>query len=493
MSCICNNNSTNEIPCINNKCVLSSSTDQRCFTSLEKAHKGCVDKRRCYSHKNPFKRPLLECCDVQTNGNLCNENQQLRYLLIDANGPVMKMTPGNTDQSPTSQIPIQEAAPFRLSNVQIAAVISVPFSLLFIGLSLLVLIRGKRNKRKAKKVEEEYNRREEVLLGLESLNLQEITTSGSGAGLPLLIQRTIARQIILHEVIGTGRFGYVHRGTWHDQNVAVKLFLTNEENSWFREAQVYQTTMLRHENILGFIAADNKDTGACTELWLVTEYHSNGSLFDFLQDNTLNFNQLVTMVFNIINGLAHLHMEVIGTEGKRAMAHRDIKSKNILVKANRTCCIADLGLTVLHSSVDNKVDIPTNPRTGTTRYQAPELLDNTINLRHFESYRRADMYAFGLCVWEICRRTDICGEVEKYQLPYFDCVEPDPSREQMYEVVCMDAIRPHISEDWQQEDRMKKLIKIMKECWYYEGAARLTSLRVKKDLLPLCRSLDIHV
>lgn len=74
---------------------------------------------------------------------------------------------------------------------------------------------------------------------------------GSGAGLPLLIQRTIARQIILHEVIGTGRFGYVHRGTWHDQNVAVKLFLTNEENSWFREAQVYQTTMLRHENILG--------------------------------------------------------------------------------------------------------------------------------------------------------------------------------------------------------------------------------------------------
>jgi len=74
-----------------------------------------------------------------------------------------------------------------------------------------------------------------------------------------------------------------------------------------------------------------------------------------------------------------------------------------------SCCIADLGLTVLHSSVDNKVDIPTNSRTGTTRYQSPELLDNTINLRHFESYRRADMYAFGLCIWEICRRTEIDG------------------------------------------------------------------------------------
>ena len=84
----------------------------------------------------------------------------------------------------------------------------------------------------------------------------------------------------------------------------------------------------------GFIAADNKDTGACTELWLVSEYHSNGSLYDFLQENTLNSKELVTMVFNIVNGLAHLHMEVIGTEGKPAMAHRDIKSKNILVKAN---------------------------------------------------------------------------------------------------------------------------------------------------------------
>ena len=74
---------------------------------------------------------------------------------------------------------------------------------------------------------------------------------GSGAGLPLLVQRTIARQIILHECIGRGGFGDVHRGTWNGQDVAVKIFSTNEEASWFREYQIYQTTMLRHENILG--------------------------------------------------------------------------------------------------------------------------------------------------------------------------------------------------------------------------------------------------
>ena len=79
-----------------------------------------------------------------------------------------------------------------------------------------------------------------------------------GAGLPLLVQRTIARQIQLQEVIGKGRFGEVWRGSWRGEHVAVKIFHTREERSWSREAEIYQTVMLRHENILGFIAADNK-------------------------------------------------------------------------------------------------------------------------------------------------------------------------------------------------------------------------------------------
>ena len=40
--------------------------------------------------------------------------------------------------------------------------------------------------------------------------------------------------------------------------MAVKIFSSREERSWFREAEIYQTVMLRHEAILGFIAADNK-------------------------------------------------------------------------------------------------------------------------------------------------------------------------------------------------------------------------------------------
>ena len=88
----------------------------------------------------------------------------------------------------------------------------------------------------------------------------EETCSGSGSGLPLLMQRSIAQQIHLRHIIGQGRFGEVHLGLWRSENVAVKIFSSRPEGeeSWFRESEIYQTVMLRHENILGFIAADNK-------------------------------------------------------------------------------------------------------------------------------------------------------------------------------------------------------------------------------------------
>ena len=51
----------------------------------------------------------------------------------------------------------------------------------------------------------------------------------------------------------------------------------------------------------------------------------------------------------IFIGLAHLHTEITGTKGKPGIAHRDIKSKNILVKSDGQCCVADMGLAVQYS------------------------------------------------------------------------------------------------------------------------------------------------
>ncbi|XP_053624958.1 TGF-beta receptor type-1 isoform X2 [Plodia interpunctella] len=308
----------------------------------------------------------------------------------------------------------------------------------------------------------------------------ELTTSGSGSGLPLLVQRSIARQIQLADIIGKGRFGEVWRGRWRGEDVAVKIFSSREECSWFREAEIYQTVMLRHENILGFIAADNKDNGTWTQLWLITDYHENGSLFDYLGARTIDQNTLVKMALSIATGLAHLHMDIVGTKGKPAIAHRDLKSKNILVKNNLTCVIGDLGLAVRHNVASDSVDVPSTNRVGTKRYMAPEVLDETMDTRQFDPYKRSDVYSFGLVVWEMARR---CGSMpDEYQPPYYECVPPDPALEDMRRVVCIEKRRPNVPNRWHADPVLSSISKVMKECWYQNPAARLTALRIKKTL-----------
>ncbi|XP_076664895.1 TGF-beta receptor type-1 babo isoform X5 [Andrena cerasifolii] len=322
-----------------------------------------------------------------------------------------------------------------------------------------------------------------ILGGVTIRDMLEMTTSGSGSvGLPLLVQRSIARQIQLVETIGKGRFGEVWRGRWRGENVAVKIFSSREERSWFREAEIYQTVMLRHDNILGFIAADNKDNGTWTQLWLITDYHEKGSLFDYLNRSTVDTNGMIRMARSIATGLAHLHMEIVGTQGKPAIAHRDLKSKNILVKTNGTCAIGDLGLAVRHDVITDTVDIQLNNRVGTKRYMAPEVLEEMINMNHFDSFKRADVYALGLILWEIARRCNVGGIHEEYQLPFYDLVPSDPTIEEMRKVVCTDRQRPSIPNRWQSIEALQVMSKVMKECWYHNAAARLTALRIKKSL-----------
>lgn len=122
------------------------------------------------------------------------------------------------------------------------------------------------------------------------------------------------------------------------------------------------------------------------------------------------------------------------------------------------------------------------------RYMAPEVLDDSINMKHFESFKRADIYAMGLVFWEIASRCSVGGEDctknsgysrpkrskfrkvwiqewilliiltpcfflsgihEDYQLPYYDLVQSDPSVEEMKKVVCEQKLRPNIPNRWQ--------------------------------------------
>merc|ERR1712037_656215 len=195
--------------------------------------------------------------------------------------------------------------------------------------------------------------------------------------------------------------------------------------------------------------------GTWTQLWLVTDYHQHGSLFDYLNKHTVSPDTCIAMARDIATGLTHLHLEISGTQGKPAIAHRDLKSRNILL----------------------------NNKVGTKRYMAPELLDETINEKQFDAWKRADVYSLGLVYWELGMRTNLPGiETSEYLMPYHDQVNPDPTIEEMRAVVCDQKVRPTLLEAWEADTQLGSLAKVMRECWFENTLARLSALRIKKNL-----------
>lgn len=474
------------------KTNLTCTTEGACMVYLDQFGNGEVHQfKSCSSsplgHKflcgDPMRGHTVHCC----YSDMCNDNVNLTFP-----PPTVTKLPSSYGRGSSN-----DGRSGEMSTIIVASAIAAPMCILCIMVMLIICWHQKRLQRRHKEMGEAASLQpveEEALIpsGQTLKDLIDMST-GSGSGLPLLVQRTIARQIHLVGLIGKGRYGEVYKGLWRGQSVAVKIFSSRDECSWFREAEIYQTTMLRHENLLGFVAADNKDNGAWTQLWLVTDYLERGSLYDYLQLATLDVEAMLKLVVSIASGLAHLHIEIVGTQGKPAIAHRDLKSKNILVKRNGTCCIGDLGLAVRHNSVSDTVDVPHGNRVGTKRYMPPEFLEENVYVRHFDCYKRGDVYAFGLVLWEVARKCQTGGVCDEYQLPYFDRVACDPSIEDMKQAVCVEKFRPLIPNRWLQNEALQSLSKVMKECWYENSAARLTALRIKKTLTSLCVANDVDI
>jgi serine/threonine protein kinase len=173
-------------------------------------------------------------------------------------------------------------------------------------------------------------------------HLSQLSPSESPALLPKSYQtspESITRDILLLELKARGRFSTVWKAKFVNVGlVAVKVFPEREQQSWLTETSFYsQPIIADHQNILRFIGCERRGS----EFWLITEYHEIGSLYDYLKSNTVTLSELVSMATSMCSGLAFLH-SAIGS--KPPVAHRDIKSRNVLLRHDMTTCIADFGL-----------------------------------------------------------------------------------------------------------------------------------------------------
>ncbi len=180
-------------------------------------------------------------------------------------------------------------------------------------------------------------------------------TSGSGSGMARLQNRTLAKRITLPDrnPLSNGRYGQVWRGLLEGREVAVKIFNTKEEESFKRETEVYSRPLVNgNSNILICLGHDVASLADSVRMWLVTDYHQRGSLYDHLNSEGVEIGptDALRLLSSVARGLDYLHHEVRTATGtsKPAIAHRDIKSKNILVTDDgRSCVLADFGLAVI--------------------------------------------------------------------------------------------------------------------------------------------------
>ena len=172
-----------------------------------------------------------------------------------------------------------------------------------------------------------------------------VTDSGLGSGSSTC--NIDFQELHLQSVLKCGRFGVVWKAKFRGEDVAVKIFQEAQRTTWSTEKDFLQDPSIAHDNIVQFIAADTKDIGDGREHWLVMTYYECGNLSDYLKASVLAWNDMVSLSQCLVSAVAYLHSES-DTDGvrKTSVAHRDIKSANILVQNGHSCLLADFGMAI---------------------------------------------------------------------------------------------------------------------------------------------------
>mmetsp|Transcript_16270 Transcript_16270/g.63424 ORF Transcript_16270/g.63424 Transcript_16270/m.63424 type:complete len:579 (+) Transcript_16270:111-1847(+) len=253
---------------------------------------------------------------------------------------------------------------------------------------------------------------------------------------PLGPPEIAAQEVEKFSVLGDGSFGTVYRGRCRAKDVAVKVLhkqdLDQKTLATFRQ-EVQIVSKIFHPNIVLFM-------GACTvpgSMMIVTELMPKGDLETLLQDHKIHLSLLtrIRMAKDAALGMTWLH----GSNPQ--FIHRDLKTSNLLVDENNRIKICDFGLSQIKAVGDTVfLHDGADGAKGTPLWMAPEVMMG----RQFNE--KADVYSFGIVLWEILTRAEPFQEFETF--------------EQFRHAVCLEHARPQIPENC--PSRLRTLIEC---CW----------------------------
>lgn len=207
--------------------------------------------------------------------------------------------------------------------------------------------------------------------------------------------------------------------------VAIKRFeMARFSGSRFQSFQreVAVLASCQHPALIGLVGMT--DT---TPFSIITEYMPKGSLFhDLHKNHQLDQTMKTIAAYDIARGMQYLH--------SRQIAHRDLKSLNVLIDKDNHARLCDFGFSRHWSDTS-----PMNSSIGTPHWMAPEILLKG-------SYtNKVDVYAYGIVLWEIATG----------KLPYNN-LEP----RKIIELVVNKNIRPEMPSNISTE-----LIQLIEACW----------------------------
>jgi len=410
---------------------------QGCVFNHGSSQEHCRNNTECVEEGSGNKNHMFCCCA----GNSCNKNFRWEPSVVETTSP------------PTIAAP-PPSGKFYLLLYSVVPVLVV----IVVGLAAIYIYRQRK-----------------------SSQFSSLSQSEDGPVAPPTPTIT-HRPVQLLEIKARGRFGAVWKGQLGEDKVAIKIFPLQDKQSWFAEQQIYNLPQMSHQNILHFIGVDRRGENLQLEFWLITAFHEQGSLCDYLKVNTVSLEELSKISLGIAAGLTHLHTEIASVRGsgiKPAIAHRDFKSKNVLIQADKTACIGDFGLALQFKP--NEIVGDTHGQVGTRRYMAPEVLEGAINFSR-DAFLRIDMYAFGLVLWEIATRCREVGNPSPYKLPFEAEATQQPTLEEISELVVNRKIRPELKESWWKHDALSILCETVEECWDHDAEARLSASCVQERL-----------